>query len=103
MIRQILTDVTLIEKASKFSSTFFVPYVSKIKQKRYQSINYNKVLNTIFTMKKVIISLCFLGLIGFSSCAKRYTCPTYLQNTEETQDKRVQHQPTATEKTETRN
>jgi hypothetical protein len=56
-------------------------------------------------MKKIIITLCLLALIGFSSCAKRYTCPTYLQNTEEEKDKRAkntQDQDISEEKTEVR-
>ncbi len=51
-------------------------------------------------MKKVIITLCLLALIGFSSCAKRYTCPTYLQNTEEdSKDQKVRNTPQEKEKT----
>ncbi|NJL13476.1 MAG: hypothetical protein HC913_11045 [Microscillaceae bacterium] len=44
-------------------------------------------------MKKVLLPLALVVLIGFSACAKRYTCPTYLHNTEENKDLRVKANP----------
>ena len=48
-------------------------------------------MKTIFDMKK-IIAIAFVAMIGFSSCAKRYTCPTYLKNDEVQEDIRVKNQ-----------
>lgn len=42
-------------------------------------------------MKK-IIAFAFVAMIGFSSCAKRYTCPTYLKNEEIQEDIQVKNQ-----------
>lgn len=36
-------------------------------------------------MKKIILILSFTVLM-LSSCSRRYTCPTYLQNTDEQED-----------------
>ncbi|GIV39826.1 MAG: hypothetical protein KatS3mg033_1626 [Thermonema sp.] len=32
-------------------------------------------------MKKFVAFLLLAGLLGLSSCAKRYTCPTYIKDT----------------------
>lgn len=40
-------------------------------------------------MKKIIV-LAVFGLMIFTSCAKRHTCPTYLQNTPQEKDIKVQ-------------
>ncbi len=36
-------------------------------------------------MKKLVLIL-LVGLIGFSACGRRYTCPTYLKNSDENKD-----------------
>lgn len=47
-----------------------------------------KCLNSNLIMKKLIIISSVL-LLSLSSCAKRYTCPTYLQDNPATEDVRV--------------
>lgn len=42
-------------------------------------------------MKKIILSLTVLTLLIFSSCARRYTCPTYLKNNDENKNVRVEN------------
>lgn len=48
-------------------------------------------------MKKVILVL-LVALIGFSACGRRYTCPTYLKNSEENKDVKVKNEVKKTEK-----
>jgi|GEM_PF-2186095 len=49
-------------------------------------------------MKKYIAILSLVVLLGASACGRRYTCPTYLKNADDTQKVRVQVVPTSVEK-----
>jgi|UPI0004141438 uncharacterized lipoprotein len=43
-------------------------------------------------MKKVLI-LAVVAVLGLSACKKRYTCPTYAQDTHQTAQPKVAPQP----------
>jgi hypothetical protein len=45
--------------------------------------------NSIKIMKKSLVALALVVLIGFSACGRRYTCPTYLKNDTNSKDIRV--------------
>ena len=46
-------------------------------------------------MKKVLTVFALVALIGFTSCAKkRYTCPTYMKDTQQQKDIKVKNTTT---------
>lgn len=51
-------------------------------------------------MKRIAILLVLLGMLGMASCAKRYTCPTYLKDNTEDKDTRVDNTQEKTNKEE---
>jgi hypothetical protein len=51
-------------------------------------------------MKKSLFVLSLIVVLGASACGRRYTCPTYLKNTDNPKDTRVKVEEPKTEKKE---